>query len=55
MRDSEDEWTLVKEVKKYIEGVARINVRATGDAARMILKTYALGIITKVEVFAVPE
>lgn len=55
VRDSEDEWTLVKEVKKYIEGAARINARATGDAVRVIPKKYVLGVITKVEVFVVPE
>ena len=55
VRDGEDEWRLVKEVKRYIEGATRIKVRATGDAVRVIPKTYALGVITKVEVFAVPD
>ena len=55
VRDGEDEWRLIKEVKRYIEGATRIKVRATGDAVRVIPKTYALGVITKVEVFAVPD
>ena len=57
VRDGEDEWRLVKEVKGYIEGETPtpINVRATGDAVRVIPKTDALGAITKVEAFAVPE
>lgn len=55
VRDGEDEWTLVKEIKTYIEGATRIKLRGIGDAVRVIPKTYALGVITKVEVFAVPE
>ena len=55
VRDGEDEWTLVKEIKTYIEGATQIKLRGIGDAVRVIPKTYALGVITKVEVFAVPE
>ena len=50
-----DRWKLVKEIKTMIEGEVRINVRATGDAVRVIPKTDALGVITKVEVFVVPK
>ena len=42
-------------LERHIEGATRIKVRATGDAVRVIPKTHALGVITKVEVFAVPE
>ena len=55
VRGGEDEWRLIKEVKKHIEGATRIKVRTTGDALRVIPKTHTLGVITKVEVFAVPE
>ena len=55
VRDGEDKWGIAKEVKRYIESTTRINLRANGDAVRVIPKTYALGVITKVEVFAVPE
>ena len=55
VREGEDEWRIAKEVKRYIEGATRISLRATGDAVRVIPKTDALGVITKVEVFAVPE
>ena len=55
IRDGEDEWKLVKEIKTHIEGATRIKLRGIGDAVRVIPKTYALGVITKVEVFAVPD
>ena len=54
-REKEDSWKLVKEIKTVIEGATRINVRATGDAVRVIPKTLALGVITKVEVFTVQK
>ena len=54
-RAGEDEWSLIKEVKSHIKGATRINLRATGDAVRVIPKAYALSVITKVEVFPVPE
>ena len=52
VREKEDKWRLVKEIKTMIDGTTRINVRAAGDAVRVIPKTHALGVITKVEVFA---
>ena len=55
VRDREGDWKLVKEIKRYIEGTVPIKLRAAGDAVRVIPKTYALGVITKVEVFAVPK
>ena len=55
VREKEDRWLLVKEIKEMIEGVTRINVRATGNAVRVIPKTDALGVITNVEVFVVPK
>ncbi len=55
VRDGEDNWRIAKEVKRSIKGATRISLRATGDAVRVIPKTDALGVITKVEVFAVPE
>lgn len=55
VREKEDEWLLVKEIKEMIKGVTRINVRATGNAVRVIPKTDALGVITNVEVFVVPK
>ena len=55
VREKEDSWKLVKEIKTAIEGATWINVRATGDAVRVIPKTLALGVITKVEVFAVQK
>ena len=55
VRDGEGDWKLIKEIKRYIEGTVPIKLRAAGDAVRVIPKTYALGVITKVEVFAVPE
>lgn len=55
VRDGEGDWTLVTEIKRYIKGTVPIKLRAAGDAVRVIPKTYALGVITKVEVFAVPE
>ena len=55
VREKEDKWLLVKEIKEMIKGVTRINVRATGNAVRVIPKTDALGVITNVEVFVVPK
>ena len=55
VREQEDKWRLVREIKTMIEGVTRINIRATGDAVRVIPKTDALGVITDVEVFVVPQ
>ena len=55
VRDGEGDWKLIKELKRYIEGTVPIKLRATGDVVRVIPKTYALGVITKVEVFAVPK
>ena len=55
VREAEDRWKLVKEIKTMIEGEVRINVRATGDAVRVIPKTDAQGVITNVEVFVVPK
>ena len=55
VREKEDRWRLVKEIKTMIDGATRINVRATGDAVRVVPKTDALGVITDVEVFAVPK
>lgn len=55
VREKEDRWKRVKEIKTVIGGATRINVRATGDAVRVIPKTDALGVITKVEVFAVQK
>ena len=55
VREKEDSWKLVKEIKTMIDGATRITVRATGDAVRVIPKTDALGVITKVEIFVVPK
>ena len=55
VRDGEDNWRIAKQVKRSIKGATRINLRATGDAVRVIPKTDTLGVITKVEVLAVPE
>ena len=55
VREKEDRWRLVKEIKTMIEGATRINIRGAGDAVRVIPKTDALGVITDVEVFVVPE
>ena len=55
VRDGKGDWKLAKEIKRYIEGTVPIKLRAAGDAVRVIPKTYALGVITKVEVFAVPK
>ena len=55
VRESVDAWKHVKERKFMDAGPTRINVRATGDAVRVIPKTYALGVITDVDVFAVPR
>lgn len=53
VREKADEWKLVKQIKRRIHGETRINIRATGDAVRVIPKTDALGVITGVEIFAV--
>jgi hypothetical protein len=53
VHEKEDEWKLVKQVKRRIHSATRINIRATGDAVCVIPKTDALGVITDVEVFAV--
>ena len=55
VREQEDKWRLVKEIKTMIEGATRINIRGTGDAVRVIPKTDSLGVITDVEVFVVPQ
>ena len=43
------------EYKRHIEGATRVKVRVTGDAVRVIPKTFALGVITDLKVFAVPK
>ncbi len=55
VRERVDSWKHVKEMKAMDAGPTRIIVRASGDAVRVIPKTYALGVITNVEVFAVPK
>ncbi|MDE0042733.1 MAG: hypothetical protein OXT74_11905 [Candidatus Poribacteria bacterium] len=55
VREGEDEWKHVKQIKGLIHGRTPINIRAAGDAVRVIPKTAALGVITNVEVFAVPN
>lgn len=55
VREGEDEWKHVKQIKGLIHGRTPINIRAAGDAVRVIPKTHALGVITNVEVYAVPK
>lgn len=55
VRERVDSWKHVKERKVMDAGPTRINVRATGDAVRVIPKTHAPGVITDVDVFAVPR
>ena len=55
VRERVDSWKHVKERKVMDAGPTLINVRATGDAVRVIPKTYALGVIIDVDVFAVPK
>ena len=55
VREREDTWRHIKEMKVMDAGLTRINVRATGNAVRVIPKTDALGVITNVEVFVVPK
>ncbi|MDE0040716.1 MAG: hypothetical protein OXT74_01660 [Candidatus Poribacteria bacterium] len=53
VREKEDIWRLVKEVKSMIDGTTRIDVKAFGDAVRVVPKTELMGVITNVEVFTV--
>ena len=55
VRTGEDRWVHVKQFKGWIEGVTSVDIRAEGDAVRVIPKTHALGLIKKVEVFALPK
>lgn len=55
VRERVDSWKHVKERKVMDAGPTRINVRATGDAVRVIPKTHVLGVIIDVDVFAVPK
>ena len=54
VRERVDSWKHVKERKVMDAGPTRINVRATGDTVYIIPKTHAPGVITDVDVFAVP-
>ena len=55
VRTGEDRWIHVKQIKGWIEDATAINIRARGDAVRVIPKTDALRVIQDVEVFAVPK
>ena len=55
VRTGEDRWVHVKQFKGWIEGVTSVDIRVEGDAVRVIPKTHALGLIKKVEVFALPK
>lgn len=55
VRERVDSWKHLKERQVMDAGPTRINVRATGDAVRVIPKTEALGVIIDVDVFAVPK
>ena len=54
-RTGEDRWIHVKQIKGWIEDATAINIRARGDAVRVIPKADALRVIQDVEVFAVPK
>ena len=55
VRAGKDGWIHIKQIKGWIEGTTIINIRARGDAVRVIPKTDALRVIQDVEVFAVPK
>ena len=55
VRVGKDKWLHTKQIKGWIEGATTFNIRARGDAVRVIPKSDALRVIQDVEVFAVPK
>ena len=55
VRSGEDGWVHTKQIKGWIEGAATVDIRARGDAVRVIPKTYVMRVIKDIEVFAVPK
>lgn len=48
-------WIHTKQIKSMNEGATTINIRARGDAVRVIPKTVVIRVIQDVEVFAIPK
>ena len=55
VRSGKNRWIHAKQIKGWIEGATDIDIRARGDAVRVIPKTDALRVIQDVEVFVVPK
>ena len=54
VRDGEDEWKLFKEIKRHRGGHPN-QLASTREAVRVIPKTYANGVTTMIQVYAVRE
>ena len=55
VRTGKHGWVHTKQIKSMIEGATTVNIRARGDAVRVIPKTVVIRVIQDVEVFAVPK
>ena len=55
VRSGKNRWIHAKQIKGWIEEAATIDIRARGDAVRVVPKTDALRVIQDIEVFAVPK
>ena len=55
VRAGKQGWIHTKQIKSMNEGPTTINIRARGDAVRVIPKTVVIRVIQDVEVFAIPK
>ena len=55
VRSGKNRWVHAKQIKGWIEGATTVDIRAKGDAVRVIPKTDVLRVIQDIEVFAVPK
>lgn len=54
VRDGEDNWRHVKQIMRRVDGTVRVNFRAVGDMVRIVPRSNAFGVISKVDVFVLP-
>lgn len=54
VRSGKHRWIHAKQIKGWIKGATTVDIRAKGDAVRVIPKTDVLRVIQDIEVFAVP-
>lgn len=55
VRTGEHGWIHTRQIKGWLKGASTIDIRAKGDAVRVIPKTVLIRVIKDIEVFAVPK